>query len=117
MKKLLFILFMFPLLISNTTPIGEVEHDLIGIWHDEFNNESVQITRNMDFEVTFTRVTRHKLLSKGNILESNEGFIQVERMYPQKETYQLRYAFSPSRNTLAITKPNSDEAWVFTRYQ
>lgn len=116
MKKLLFILFMFPLLISSTTPINEVEHDFLGVWHDEFNKESVQITRNMNFDITFTRVTGHKLLAKGNILESNEGFIEVERMYPSKETYSLRYTFSPSRNTLVIMKPNSSQAWVFTRY-
>ena len=116
MKNLLLTLLLFPFLLGNTETTNEVEHDLIGIWHDEFNKESVQITRNVDFDITFTRVTGHKLLAKGNILESNEGFIEVERMYPSKETYSLRYTFSPSRNTLVIMKPNSSEAWVFTRY-
>lgn len=117
MKKLLLVLLTLPLLISGKPATIEVEHDLIGVWHDEFNNESVQINRNQDFEFTFTRVTGYKLLSKGLILESQEGVIQIERQYPEKETYDLRYAFSPSRNTLVIMKPNSDEAWVFTRYQ
>ena len=117
MKKLLLILLMFPLLISSTKPVNEVEHDLIGIWHDEFNKESVQITRNNDFDVMFTRVSGYNLKAKGLILGSHEGLIDVQKYYPQKETYTLRYVFSPSKETLVITKPNSKEAWVFTRIQ
>ena len=116
MKKLLLTLFIFPLLLSGTTATTEVEHDLIGIWHDEFNQESVQINRNNNFDVTFTRVSGYNLKSKGLILSSHEGLIEVERNYPKKETYTLRYVFSPSKETLVITKPNSKEAWVFTRY-
>lgn len=116
MKKLLLILIMFPLLISGTSRIGNVEHDLLGIWHDDLNQESVQITRNDEFEITFTRVTGYKLLSKGVILDSHEGVIEVERQYPEKETYTLPYVFSPSKNTLVIMKPHSNQAWVFTRY-
>ena len=116
MKKLLLILLLFPLLISSTTPIKEVEHDLLGVWHDQFCNESVQITRNDNFDITFTRVTGYKLLAKGVILESHEGVIEVERQYPEKGTYTLPYTFSPSKNTLVIMKPNSNQAWVFTRY-
>jgi len=116
MKNLLLAL-LFPFLIgSTTTTTNEVEHDLIGVWHDQFNNESVQITRNNNFDVQFTRVSGYNLKSKGLILTSHEGLIEVERYYPQKETYTLRYVFSPSKETLVITKPNSKEAWVFTRY-
>jgi len=107
---------MFPLLISSTTPVNEVEHDLIGIWHDEFNRESVQITRNNDFDVMFTRVAGYNLKSKGLILNSQEGLIDIQRNYPKKETYTLRYVFSPSKQTLVITKPDSKQAWVFTRH-
>ena len=117
MKKLLLTLLLLPLLLSNTAPTYEVEHDLIGIWHDEFCNESLQISRSEDFEITFKRVTGYKLLSMGNILQSHDGSIRVERTYPEKETYELSYTFSPSRNTLVIMKPNSEQAWVFTRYQ
>ena len=116
MKNLLLTLLFFPLLISSTTPIEEVNHDLFGIWHDEFNKESVQITRNNDFDVMFTRVSGYNLKAKGLILSSHEGLIQVERYYPKKETYTLRYVFSPSKQTLVIEKPNSKEAWVFTRH-
>lgn len=116
MKNLLLTLLLFPFLLGNTETTNEVEHDLLGVWHDEFNKESVQITRNDNFDITFTRVTGYNLLSKGYILESNEGFIEVERMYPTKETYSLQYTFSPSRKTLVIMKPNSTQAWVFTRY-
>jgi hypothetical protein len=117
MKNLLLTLLLFPFLLGNTTSTNEVEHDLIGIWHDEFNRESVQITRNNDFDVMFTRVAGYNLKSKGLILGSHEGLIDVERYYPQKEIYTLKYVFSPSKETLVITKPNSKEAWVFTRVQ
>ena len=117
MKKLLLTLLFFPLLISGTLATEEVEHDLIGVWHDQFNRESVQITRNNNFDVQFTRVSGYNLKSKGLILSSHEGLIDVQRNYPQKETYTLRYVFSPSKETLVITKPNSKEAWVFTRHQ
>jgi len=117
MKKLLFTLFIFPFLISGTPATEEVEHDLIGIWHDEFNKESVQITRNNNFDVMFTRVSGYNLKAKGLILDSYEGLIEVQRNYPKKETYTLRYVFSPSKETLVITKPNSKQAWVFTRIQ
>jgi len=114
MKNLLLALLL-PFLIGGTT--NEVETDLIGIWHDEFNRESVQITRNNDFDVQFTRVSGYNLKSKGLILSSHEGLIEVERNYPKKETYTLRYVFSPSKETLVITKPDSKQAWVFTRIQ
>lgn len=117
MKNFLLSLLIFPFLLSGTPTTEEVEHDLIGIWHDEFNQESVQITRNNNFDVQFTRVAGYNLKSKGLILSSHEGFIDVERYYPQKETYTLRYVFSPSKETLVIMKPNSKEAWVFTRIQ
>ena len=117
MKKLLLTLLLFPPLISGTPATEEVEHDLIGVWHDEFNKESLQISRTDDFTIQFTRVSGYNLKSRGLILNSHEGFIDVEKQYPQKETYTLRYVFSPSRETLVITKPNSKEAWVFTRIQ
>jgi hypothetical protein len=116
MKNLLLTLLLFPFLLGNTTSTNEVEHDLLGVWHDEFNKESLQISRNEEFDITFKRVTGYTLLSMGNILESHDGLIEVERKYPQKETYTLKYVFSPSKKTLVVTKPNSNEAWVFTRY-
>jgi len=114
MKNLLLTLLL-PLFI-NSTPL-EVEHDLIGIWHDEFNKESVQISRDYNFNIKFQRVKGHELKSKGLITESHDGLIDVERNYPKNEDYTLQYVFSPSKKTLVITKPNSNQAWVFTRIQ
>lgn len=114
MKKVFLLLLTLPFLLSFNKPV-EVAHDFYGIWRT-MDNEFVQISINRDFEVVFRRVTQtNSLLSKGEILNAGEGTIQIQREYPHNEVYTSDYVFSPSKKTLVIMKPNSDQAWVLER--
>ena len=119
MKKLLLLLLALPFLFSMKPQLNErnVDHNIIGIWRS-LNNDFVQITRNMDFEVTFQRISStRQLQAKGYITEAVEGNMQVERYYPKNESYTSQYIFSPSGKTLVIMQPDGEHAWVFEKIQ
>ena len=98
-------------------PTDDISMDIFGIWQS-IDNEFVQISRDMDYKITFMRVARSKeLQAKGFITAGNATTLSIDRVYPENQTYDLEYVFSPSRKTLVIMKPNSDEAWVFHKIQ
>jgi len=101
--------------VLNTT--AEVSMELFGIWQT-IDNEFVQISRDMDFKITFIRVGSTKtLLAKGFISAGSENTLSIDRTYPANETYISQYVLSPSKKTLVIMKPNSSEAWVLHKVQ
>ncbi|MBL6612287.1 MAG: hypothetical protein ISP53_05630 [Flavobacteriaceae bacterium] len=100
--------------LSNLTEKSE-ELEFYGIWRT-LDNEFVQIGRNSEFETYFERVSPGKgILAKGKILNVGERTIEVLREYPKDTIYFSDYAFSPSKNTLIIMKPNSNRAWVLEK--
>lgn len=118
MKKLLLLLLVLPLLLSGTPNTeNKVEMDFFGIWRT-FDGDFVQITRNMDFEVTFQRISSKKqLMMKGKLNDTHEGKVEITREYPLMETYTSEYVFSPSKKTLVILQPDGEHAWVLERIQ
>jgi len=91
--------------------------ELFGIWQT-LDNEFVQISRDMDFKVSFMRVASSKaLLAKGFITADSAETLSIDRTYPESETYVSQYVFSPSKKTLVIMKPNSNQAWVLHKVQ
>lgn len=118
MKKLLLLLLALPLLLSGTPNTeNEVEMDFFGIWRT-FDGDFVQITRNMDFEVTFQRISSKKqLMMKGKLNDTHEGKVEITREYPLIETYTSEYVFSPSKKTLVILQPDGEHAWLLERIQ
>jgi len=119
MKKLLLLLLTLPFLFSMTPQSNEgvVDINMMGIWRS-LDNDFVQISRNMDFEVTFQRIASNKqLVAKGKINSATEGSIKIQREYPEIKSYTSEYVFSPSGNTLVIMQPDGEHAWVFDRIQ
>lgn len=119
MKKLILLLLTIPLLLSGTpSPTNdEVGVEFFGIWKT-FEGEYVQITRNMDYEVIFQRVSNRKqLLAKGKLNDTFDGKIEIEREYPDNTIYTSEYVFSPSGKTLVIMKPDGKQAWLLEKIQ
>lgn len=119
MKKLLLLLLALPMLFSmkSQSNEGQVDINIMGIWRN-MDGEFVQITRNMDFEVTFQRIASNRqLVAKGKINSATEGNMEIERQYPQVESYTSNYILSPSGNTMVIMKPDGEHAWLFEKIQ
>lgn len=116
MKKLLLVLLAIPFLFSYTQIENtDVEVEIFGVWRT-IDNEFVQITRDMDFNVSFMRVSSKKqLLQKGFISKNENGNLEITRRHPIEESFISEYAFSPSKKTLVIMKPNGTEAWVLEK--
>lgn len=104
------------ILLTSFTPVeNDVDFKFLGVWKS-VENDFVQITRNNDFEISFMRIGGDRLLkAKGIILSAEEGTINVKRSYPVSQEYFSEYVFSPSGETLVISKPNSNQAWLFER--
>ena len=100
-----------------STATEEISMELFGIWQT-LDNEFVQISRDMDFKISFMRVASSKaLLAKGFITADSAETLSIDRTYPESETYVSQYVFSPSKKTLVIMKPNSNQAWVLHKVQ
>lgn len=100
---------------SNST--DEISMEIFGIWQT-LDNEFVQISRDMDYKISFMRVASSKaLLAKGFISAGTQNTLSIDRVYPEIETYVSEYVFSPSKKTLVIMKPDSTEAWVLHKVQ
>ena len=86
--------------------------NLQGVWQEATNPEFVRIgSSNMIMK--FQRVEGKELVSPGTFT-TEDGTMFVNNEFSNSE-YELQYVFSPSGETLVVTKPNSDEAWVFFR--
>ena len=109
MKKLILVFAILPLMLSNNT----VDNSFNGVWQEAIGNEFVRFGVNAEFETVFQRLVNNKMAAYGTI-EKSEGTLLVNNKLTGEE-YELIYAFSPSGNTVAISKPHSSEAWVFFR--
>ena len=109
MKK---IILLISILVS-TLAFGqeEVPYNVLGTWYN-MEGELLTISRNLD-EVVFVRKSKLKILATGD-LSINKGELHITR-YDTKDEYNLVYGITGS--TLVITKPNSVEAWIWTKIQ
>lgn len=100
------------------TPAEETTNQYIyGIWKT-MENDYIQIGVSRNFETTFERIgSDRRLQAKGTILNVTNDSMEVVRIYPKSETYKSSYIFSPSKNTLVITKPDGKRAWLLERIQ
>ena len=96
------------------TDAEESNHTLYGVWQEATEPTFVKIGTGGDFETIFQRVEGRKVVSYGTLDSIGESILNVNNLY-SNEKYNLTYKFSPSGNTVVITKPNSDKAWVFFR--
>ena len=99
---------------SSFTDVEESNHTLYGVWQEATEPTFVKIGTGGDFETIFQRVEGRKVVSYGTLDSIGESILNVNNLYSH-EKYDLNYVFSPSGNTVVITKPNSDRAWVFFR--
>jgi len=84
--------------------------NLQGVWQEYVGTEFVRIG-SRDLVMSFQRVDNKKLVSHGTFT-TEDGKMFINNEYSNEE-YELEYVFSPSGGTLVVSKPNSDEAWVF----
>ena len=96
------------------TDMEELDHDLYGVWQEATEPTFVKIGTGSDFGAIFQRVQGREVVSYGTLDSDGESILNVTNLL-SKEKYDLIYQFSPSGNTVVITKPNSDQAWVFFR--
>ena len=88
------------------------------LFADETNPNIYGYWLNLDSEIlliqtdnTFTRRSESNILAKGEIIISDDN-ISVLRTDTGEE-YTLEYFLG--NETLVVKKPNSDQAWLFTR--
>ncbi|NVJ64237.1 MAG: hypothetical protein HWD84_08430 [Flavobacteriaceae bacterium] len=105
-----------PIEVTASNSADEISMEIFGIWQT-LDNEFVQITRDMDYKITFMRVAKTKALLAKGFISGDQSTLSIERTYPVEETYSSQYVFSPSMKTLVIMKPNSNEAWVLHKVQ
>lgn len=104
MKRLILLITFF--LSSFTLFANEIDPQIYGYWLNT-DSEILLIQTNN----TFTRRSKSEILAKGEIIINNNN-IKVFRTDINEE-YNLDYFLG--NQTLVIRKPNSDEAWLFTR--
>ena len=95
-----FLLSSFTLFADETNP------NIYGYWLN-LDSEILLIQTNN----TFTRRSESNILAKGEIIISEDN-ISVLRTDTGEE-YTLEYFLG--NETLVVKKPNSDQAWLFTR--
>ena len=97
---------------SFTDAEGQLDQNLYGVWQEATEATFVKISTNSDFQSYFQRVYGRQVVSYGTLDSDGESVLNVNNQHSH-EKYDLQYVFSPSGKTLVITKPNSDQAWVF----
>ena len=109
MKKLILTLSL--LVSSLAFGQEDVPFEILGVWQNT-DGEAVQITRNGE-EVVFQRRNNNSILAVGTITLVN-GELHINR-YDTEDEYRL--AFFVGNETMVINKPNSVQAWLWTRLQ
>lgn len=104
MKKLLFSIIF--LLFSSSSFSNELNPSIYGYW---INNDSEILI--IQTNNTFSRKSKTETLAKGKLEIINDK-IYVLRTDSDEE-YSLEYYLG--EETLVVKKPNSNEAWLFTR--
>jgi hypothetical protein len=104
MKRLILLITFF--LNSFTLSANEIDPEIYGYWLNR-DSEILLIQTNN----TFTRRSKSEVLAKGDIVIDDNN-INVFRTDTNEE-YNLEYFLG--NQTLVVKKPNSDEAWIFTK--
>jgi hypothetical protein len=104
MKKL--ILSLTILLSSLTVSANETNPKIYGYW---LNNDSEILLIQTDN--TFSRRSKSDIIAQGELI-IDENNISVLRSDTGEE-YNLEYFLG--EETLVVKKPNSDQAWLFTK--
>ena len=104
MKKILFSLII--LLSSSTISASETNPKIYGYW---LNTDSEILLIQTDN--TFTRTSNSDIIAKGELVigENNLSVLRTDT----GEEYILEYFLG--KETLVVKKPNSDQAWLFTK--
>ena len=107
MKKLIFIF----LVLVGSLAFGQedVPYDMLGIWLNG-EGEALKIYREQD-EIVFQRRTSSQILSTG-VIVLEDGRIKVKR-YDIKDQYSL--AFFVGNETMVVSKPRTNKAWLWTK--
>ena len=104
MKNL--ILSLTILLSSLTVSANETNPKIYGYW---LNNDSEILLIQTDN--TFSRRSKSDIIAQGNVIIDDNN-ISVLRSDTGEE-YTLEYFLG--KETLVVKKPNSDQAWLFTK--
>ena len=104
MKKL--ILSLYILLSSLVVSANETNPKIYGYW---LNNDSEILL--IQTNNTFSRRSQSEVLAKGELIIGDDN-ISVLRSDTGEE-YTLEYFLG--EKTLVVKKPNSEEAWLFTK--
>ena len=104
MKKL--ILSLYILLSSLVVSANETNPKIYGYW---LNNDSEILI--IQTNNTFSRRSKTKVLAQGELVieDNNLSVLRTDT----GEEYTLEYFLG--EKTLVVKKPNSDEAWLFTK--
>lgn len=112
MKKLIFIISVLvsSLAYSQESSYTDVPFEMYGVWQS-LDGEFVKIYSTLDGGTYFQRVKGRAILASGEVKRvGNElHIIRSDR----KEEYNL--LFVVGNGNMVITKPNSDQAWLWNR--
>jgi len=89
----------------------DVPYEILGVWLNQ-EGEVLIVNRDTD-KIVFIRKTAIKVKAAGTI-EMVDGDLHINR-YDNKDSYTL--GFFIGNETMIITKPRSQNAWLWTRIQ
>jgi len=113
MKKLLLLLFI----VSTYTYSQEVEYtdvpyEMYGVYRS-VDNEFLKIYSNLDGKTLFQRVDGRKVVAKGEIKRVGNELRIIRLDY--SDEYNLIFVIG--NGNMVITKPRSDQAWLWDKIQ
>ena len=108
MKKLILILS----LVVGSLAFGQedVPYKMLGVWQN-LDNEFVKIYTNIDGNTFFQRVKGKTVIASGQIIRSGNE-IHIVRS-DKKDEYNLVFIIGDTN--MVITKPRSDQAWLWNK--
>ena len=109
MKKLILTLSL--LVSSLAFGQEDVPYEILGVWLN-LDGEVLVVNRDED-KIVFIRKNTTELKAAGTI-EMVEGDLHINR-YDNNDSYSL--GFFIGKETMVITKPRSQNAWLWTRVQ
>ena len=114
MKKLVLFLSLMVSVIGFSQSSSSLPSEIYGIWRS-VDNEFVSIYVDEEFRTVFERRSSGgQRLAIGTISYNENGEMCITR-FDIKDQYSLAFIIGPS--TLVITKPRSDQAWLWSKIQ